>query len=122
MKTSPSFTMLVRIRGAEEPFVLPLGAAFAGGVDGDATLGELAQSGDVVGVNVRIGGGDDAELVLGGEVEVAIDIAFGVHDDGFTGAGASDEVGVLGELGVEDLSHEHGSLRGRGVAGSSKTN
>lgn len=60
-------------------------------------------------MNVRIGRSHDAQLVLGGEFVVAVDIAFGIDDDGLSAARAPDEVRVLGEGGVEDLADEHGN-------------
>jgi hypothetical protein len=72
-------------------------------------------------MDVRICGGDDAQSVASGEIEVAIYIALGVDDDGLTRAGATDQIRKLRELRINNLADEHHVLplaqgRGEGCA------
>jgi hypothetical protein len=88
---------MMRIRGAQQPLIPPVGSAFIAGVDGHAAFGKFAQPGHIVGVNVCIRGGDDPQLVARGDLVVAIDVAFGIEHDRIARARAADQVGVLGE-------------------------
>ena len=59
-------------------------------------------------MDVRLGYRRDAEPLSLGQLHVLIDVAQGVDDEGLPGALATDEVGILGQLGVECLSEQHG--------------
>ncbi len=71
-------------------------------------LGQASGAGEEVGVDVRLGDVRDGQALLRRDREVAVDVSLGVDDDGLFGALAADEVGVLRELGVGDLSEQHG--------------
>ena len=58
-------------------------------------------------MDVRLRGCDDAEPFFPRDVDIAVDIAFGVDHDRLSGALAPDEVGVLGEIRIEYLAKEH---------------
>src|SRR5690606_18128196 len=68
-----------------QPARVPVFAAFAADIGDSALLGELADTGKEVGVDVGFRGSDDAKAVLGGEGDVAVDVALGVDDDRLTG-------------------------------------
>ena len=92
------------------PLELPVGPAFCGEIGGRAVaLHQLARAAQVVGVDVGVRDGGDAQVVFRGDLEIAVEVALGIDDDGLAGALAADEVGVLGERGIGDLAEEHGS-------------
>lgn len=92
-----------------EPARGPIVAALVGDAgDGADAVGELADAGEEVGVDVGFGGVGDAEFLSRGEFDVAVDVAFGVDDDGLARAGAADEVGGLREAFVVEHADEHG--------------
>ncbi len=100
--------VVVRVLG---PVVLPVRISLVRQVELDAVLlGELPRAGEEVCVDVRLGHRHDTQALLGGDLRVAIDIPFRVDDDRFTASLAADEVGVLGQIRVEDLSEEHVGL------------
>ena len=59
-------------------------------------------------MDVSLGDGGDGESSRGRGVDVALDVALWVDDDRLAGALAADQVAVLGEGGIEDLSEKHG--------------
>jgi hypothetical protein len=98
----------------------PLWCTVGAEVDGRAGfLGQLARAAEEVGVDVRLGHGGDFQSLARGGVEVAVDVALGIDHQGLPRVGAADEVGVLGELVVDDLAKEHG-LRGKRRAGGGR--
>jgi hypothetical protein len=54
-------------------------------------------------VDVRFGDGREPESFFRGHREVAIDVSFGVDEQGVTGALTADQVRELGQLFVHDL-------------------
>jgi hypothetical protein len=61
-------------------------------------------------MDMRVCGGDDAQSVTSGEFEVAVHIALGVDDDCLTRSGATDQIGKLRELRMNNLTDEHHGL------------
>jgi hypothetical protein len=82
-------------------------------------LGELARAAQEVRVDVRLRDRDDAQALARRGGDVAVDVALGVEHDRLAGALAADQVGVLGELRVVDLSEEHGGSSWRLEPGGS---
>jgi hypothetical protein len=97
----------VFVLAALEPVGLPVRAAVAGGVDHEAALGQLTCAGKKVGVDVGFGGGHELQALRGSDALVLIDVAHGIDDDGFAGGLATNQVGILRQLAVIDLSKEH---------------
>ena len=58
-------------------------------------------------VALRLRDGRDFQSLLRGDLLVALDIAFGIDDDSFTAALATDQVGILREIRIRDLSKKH---------------
>ena len=58
-------------------------------------------------MDVRLRDSHDPQAVTRSELDVPVDVALRVEHDGLAGTLAADEVGVLGELRVLDLSEEH---------------
>jgi hypothetical protein len=64
----------------------PVGGAFTGEVEVDLGVGgELLGAADEVGMDVGFGDGGDLEVVVAGEGEVLLDVAFGIDNDGLAG-------------------------------------
>ena len=72
---------------------------------------EFPRAAEVVGVDVGVRDGGDAQVVFFRDLEIAVEIALGIDDHGLTAALAADEVGVLRERGIGDLTEEHGGGR-----------
>src|SRR5699024_6025161 len=97
------------VEAAAVEAVLPVRSAFAGEVDGGSgRLCQLPGAGEVVGVNVGLGHMRDAHAVGFGHVEVDLDVAAGVDDDGVVRLLTADEVAGLGEVFVVDAFEKHG--------------
>ena len=94
-----------------QPLVLPLGAAFLRGVHEHSPFSHFAEAREVVRVDVRVDRGDDAKVVAGCLVEVAIDVAFGVDHNGLPRPGTPDQVGELRKFRINDLPDEHAASR-----------
>jgi hypothetical protein len=60
-----------------------------------------------IGVNMRLRNGGDAEPVLSRNRAIPIDIPFRIDDERLTGSLTPDEIGVLSEVRVDDLSQKH---------------
>ena len=88
----------VRILAVDQPLVLPLRAALFRRIDEHAARGHLPQPREVVGMNMGIGGGDDAQFVASREIEVAVHIALGIDDDRLAGSRTANQIRELGEL------------------------
>lgn len=58
-------------------------------------------------VDMCLRDGRDFQSLLRGDLLVALDIAFGIDDDSFTAALATDQVGILREIRIRDLSKKH---------------
>jgi len=87
------------------PLVLPVLVALVREVEGRVeALGKLAGAGKEVGVNVRFGDPDDRKAFVFGDVEVLIDVPFRIHEERLSRFLTPNEVGVLRELLVENLS------------------
>lgn len=79
--------------------VLPVSASLVGQQQRrSGALGQLARAGDEVGVDVCLGGRDNAHPLLLGRAEVRFDIARRVQHNGFAGRLATHEVGRLSQL------------------------
>ena len=92
-----------------EPTRLPVVTALAGDQDACAgLLGELPDTGEEVRVNVGLRRRDDPKSVRGREVDVSIDVPFGIDDDRLTGALAADQIGRLRQILVVDEPKKHG--------------
>ncbi len=94
------------------PGVAPLLRSCVGEVDARAALGELSNTREEVSMDMRLCGRDDAKAFGRRDLDVAVDIALGVDDQGFAGLLTPDQIGVLREFVVDDLSKEHASVRG----------
>jgi hypothetical protein len=68
---------------------------------------ELAEAGEVIGVDVGIGGGNNGQVAAFGDMYIPIDIALGVDDQGASRLPAADEVSVLRKFGVCNLFQYH---------------
>ena len=71
---------------------------------GSGALGEFVVAGDEISVEVRFDDVLDAEIFLGREVEVEVDVALRVDNGGDAFAG--DDVGGVGEAAEEELLDE----------------
>ena len=71
---------------------------------------QLAGAAEVIGVDVGVCHGGDFEMVVRGDFQIAVHVAFGIDEDCLAGALAADEVGVLGERAVGDLLKEYGVM------------
>ncbi len=97
------------------PRVLPVRAALVR----EAGLGvraacKLARAGEVVGVDVRLGHGNDREAGSLGGVEVGVDVAVRVDDDRLVRVGVAEEVARLGERVVVEAFEDHECMRAPG--------
>ena len=94
------------------PFELPIRPAFRREIaDHSVALHQLACSAEVIGVDVSVRHGGNAQIIFCGNLEVTVNVALGVDHDRLTGTLATDQVDVLGEGGVGDLSKKHGVWR-----------
>src|SRR5699024_5847596 len=83
--------------------VLPVLASRARDVQrGPGRGGELARTGEEIGVEVGLGDGGDGHPVVGGEVQIHLDVAAGVHHQGLPAGLAAHEVARLGQVLVVD--------------------
>jgi hypothetical protein len=88
--------------------VLPVRVALVRQVElGARARRELARTGLVIGVDVGLGDGGDAQAVVGGEREVGVGVAARVDHDGLPGRLAADQVAGLGQVLVVDVLEEH---------------
>ena len=87
--------------------VLPVVAARARQPGGQAACGQLAHARQKIGVDVRLRGGREAQAFGRGRVDIAVDVALGIDDERLAGALAANQVGVLGEGGVFNLTKQH---------------
>ena len=61
-------------------------------------------------MDVRFSHAHDSEILLRGDLHVAINVPLGVDHEGLSGLLTADEVRVLGKRRVEDLAKTHGCL------------
>jgi len=93
---------------ADQPLVLPIGVAFIRGIDVYPALREFTHTREVVRMDVGIDCSRNFEAFFLGQLQILVDVSFGVDDDGFAGFLAADEVSVLGQFCIPDLSEQHG--------------
>lgn len=93
------------------PVLVPLVGEVQGGPRGP---GELPRPREVVGVDVGLGDGGDAEAQGLGELQVHVHVPPGVHHQGLPGGGAAQEVAHLREAFLVDLAKDHGFTSGEG--------
>ena len=90
------------------PLVFPVRVALVRQIElRPARFGHLPRARQEVGVDVRLRGGGDPEVVLLRDLQVAVDVPLGVDDDGRARLLTPDQVRVLREPLVCDLSEEH---------------
>ena len=90
---------------AARPFALPVRPAFGGNVHVQCGIGpEFPCAAYEVRMDMRFGNGREAQPFLCGGRTIAVDVALGIDDDGLAGFLATDEIGVLREMRVEDLA------------------
>ncbi len=88
-----------------DPLVLPVVGALVGEVQlCIEALGKLTGARQEVGVDVRLRNGHNFNALFFGELQVLVDVALGVDDKRFTGLLAANEVRVLSEFGIENLT------------------
>ena len=93
---------------AVSPFIPPVRAAFVRQVEPrPEAFGELPRPRQEVGVYVCLRDRDDAKLLARRQIDVAVDVALGIENDRVPGTLAPDQVRVLRERIVENLSKEH---------------
>ena len=91
-----------------DPIVLPIRVSLIGQEEFHAmSVTELAGPREKIGVDVRFSHAHDSEILLRGDLHVAIDVPLGVDNEGLPGLLTADEVGVLGKRRVEDLAKKH---------------
>lgn len=88
------------------PFALPIHATFFGNINLHCRIGcdELARAADEVCMDMGLGYSCDSQAFLRGDFQVAVDVALRVDDNRFAGPLAADNVCVLREVRVENLS------------------
>ena len=90
--------------------VLPVVAALGRDVGGGPGRGrQFAGAGEVVGVDVGLGHGDDPHAVTCGQVEIGTQVTAGIDDDRLALRLASDEVTRLRQVLVVDALEKHAS-------------
>ena len=90
--------------------ILPVLIAFVGEVQRRPGAGrELARAGEEVRVDVRLGHVPDREPLSRGLVQVALDVAVRVDDDGLAGLGATDQIAGLRDRRLVDAGDDHDS-------------
>ena len=93
--------------------VLPVGIAFVGEIQRAAGLvRELARARHVVGVDVGFGDVRDPQAFVRGGLDVLVDVAVGVDDNGLAVGLAADQVAGLRNRRFEEALDEHGGRRG----------
>ena len=79
--------------------------------DAMRAVAQRAQSGDVVGVQMRVDGLDQLELELAHELEIAVDLLqHRIDDQRLAALPAGDEIGVGAGNAVEQLAEDHQRL------------
>ena len=112
-----------RIGMTLRPFELPIGSTLLRQIRQRAMpLHQFTSATQVVGMNVRLGDRSDAKTVLFCQIKISIKVPLRVDHDRFTTALAADQICVLCERRVGDLSEKHDEewLRsnGTGIAGT----
>ena len=95
----------VGVRSISRPLIQPIGTALPGKIEFNIrVLRKLPRATHKVGMDMRFRHCRDFQAVFVGDVPVKVDITLGIDQQGFARALTSDEIGVLGQIGIEDLS------------------
>ena len=96
------------------PLALPVRASFGGEVEFDGCVrgGEFPRSTYEIRVDMSFGNSCDFQPLLFGNFQIAVDVALRIYNNGFTGALAADEIGVLSQGRIGDLFEKHNSVLG----------
>ena len=96
---------------AGRPAVLPIAIAAIRKVDlaSRRSRRQLPRAGEKIRVDVGFGHRDHAEPMARGKIEVPIDVALRVHEEGFPALLAGEHVRVLRKRFVFYLANEHGT-------------
>jgi hypothetical protein len=90
------------------PPVGPSGPAHRGEIKVNVTIfGELLRSADEVCMDMRLCDCADAQSIFASKFSISIDVAFRIDDQSLFRLLTAQEVGVLRQLRIEDLSEEH---------------
>lgn len=104
------------------PLIPPVRSAFRGQIEGDPGIRrKLARPADKIRVNVGFRHGGDPQPVRCGNLTITGYVPLGINHQGLTTALAADQVGILRERGVFNLTKKHDSRRsGRRGGGCSR--
>ena len=79
--------------------------------DAMSAVAQRTQSGDMVGVQMRVGGLDQLEIELAHELQIAVDLLqHRIDDQRLAAMPAGDEIGVGAGNAVEELAEDHRRL------------
>jgi hypothetical protein len=95
----------VRVGTTAWPRIGPIRTALSGEIEVDRSIfRELLTSADKVSVDVGLGDRCYPKVIVRGELYVLLNVSLGIDNERFSRFLTSNEVGVLGEVGIEYLT------------------